>query len=116
MTGALRVLRKDIVHAVSDAIAEIVADVAYLIQPGVEGVPTVDGQCNRNGMGLLERTFARLDTCSAGRLPCPTAAPLGGTNGVFLLVPLQLGQSVGWRRDSSNVLCLVAAGRSAGPL
>ena len=57
MTGALRVFRKDIVHAVSDAIAEIVADIAYLIQPGEEGIPAVDGQCNRNGMGLLERMY-----------------------------------------------------------
>ena len=54
---ALRVLRKDIVHALSNAIADIVADVAYLIQPGKEGVPAVDGQCNRDGMGLLERMY-----------------------------------------------------------
>jgi hypothetical protein len=62
------------------------------------------------------RAFACFDLCGAGGLPRPTSAPLGGTSGVLLFVRLQLGQSFGWRRDSSNVLCLVAADRSAGPL
>ena len=44
------VVCKYFVHAVSDAIAEIVADDANPIHPGEEGVPAVDGQGSRNGM------------------------------------------------------------------
>ena len=49
--SALRVLRKDEVHAVSDVIAEIVAYVAYSIQPRERGAAAVSGQCNGNGKG-----------------------------------------------------------------
>jgi len=38
---------------------------------------------------------------------------LGGTRGLLLSVRFQLGQSFGWRRDSSNFLCVVPADRSA---
>ena len=50
------------------------------------------------------------------RIHPPTQAPLGATAGVLVFVRLQLGQSFGWRRHSSNVLCVVPADRAARPL
>ena len=48
---------KEVVHAVTDAITEIVADVAHSIQPGEKGILTVGGQSRHCGKGLLERMY-----------------------------------------------------------
>ena len=53
---------------------------------------------------------SRLVPC---RLHRATQTSLGGTRGLLLSVRFQLGQSFGWRRDSSNFLCVVPADRSA---
>ena len=53
----LRVLRKKVVHVVSDAIAEIVADLAYSVQPRNQGIPAVIRQFIRNGESVLEHTY-----------------------------------------------------------
>ena len=61
------------------------------------------------------RAFACLNLQGARRLHRPPSTPLGRTAGLLLFVRLQLGQSFGWRRHSSNLLCAVPADRSARP-
>ena len=53
------------------------------------------------------------DLRRARRLHRQTQTPLGAAASVLLLVRLQLGQSFGWRRHSSNVLYVVPANWSA---
>ena len=57
--------------------------------------------------------FACLDVYGADRVHPQTHTPLGATAGVLLFVCLQLGQSFGWRRRSSNILCFEPPDRSA---
>jgi hypothetical protein len=40
---ALRILPKEEIHIITDAIAELLADPGYSIQPGDQGVPNVGG-------------------------------------------------------------------------
>jgi hypothetical protein len=47
-------LPKEGIHIVTDAIAELLADLAYSVQPGDQGVPSVGWQRICNGESLLE--------------------------------------------------------------
>jgi hypothetical protein len=73
------------------------------------GVDDPRHQVRQDSLGA----FTCFDLHGAGRLPRQTSAPWGKTGGVLLLVCFQHRQSFGWRRYSSNVLCIVSANRSA---
>ena len=61
MGTALGVLGKDGIHAVSDAVATLVAYGANSIQPSDEGVPAAGGQCVRDRESLLEHAHQRIE-------------------------------------------------------
>jgi hypothetical protein len=81
------------------------------LRPARAIIASLSVQVRQDALGA----FACIDLYGACRLHRQTSATLGRTSGVFLFVRLQLGQSFGWGRHPSSVLCVVSTDRSARP-